>query len=212
MKLQTSLKIAAAMAGLVLAGSRPALAQTMPGFTNDYAPGLIGETYTGAEFGYLNRSDRTPEVMHRYGFIVSQPIDHELTRTDAAFRYSYLRGSANGIVGQTHELAASLLHYVPAGEVKPFLQGELGYAWARGLSHQNSAVFAGRVGVEILLAPRLAFTPFAQYRSTPAFHDDGWTWGGKLTRRFERAWSGSFGVQFDDSDGVEFTLGVQRRY
>jgi hypothetical protein len=170
MKLQTSLQLVATLLAL---GANPASAQMAP-MTNDHAPGLIGETYTGAEFGYRHHSDASPKVEHRYGFIVSRPIDQEIRNTDAAFRYNYTRGGANGVISQTHEFAASLLHYAPAGEVKPFLEGQLGWAWSRGATRQSSAVYSAGAGIELLLAPRLAFTPFARFRSAPQFHDDTW--------------------------------------
>lgn len=211
MKLQTSLKIAALAAGWLL-GARPLTAQTMPATSGEFAPGLIGDTYTGIEFGYTHRSDGPPDVLHRYGAIVSRPIDDELVHTDAAVRYNYTRSGANGLINQTHEFAASLLHYVPVGGAKPFLEGQLGLAWQRGAVHQSSVAYAAGAGVELLLAPRVALTPFAQFKSLPRFHDDVWNYGAKLTFRAERGWSVTVGVQFVDTDGAEFTLGVQRRY
>jgi hypothetical protein len=212
MKLQTSLKIAAAAAALCFGANRPVAAQTMATVPSDMAPGLIGETYTGVEFGYTHRTDGPPDVMHRYGAIVSQPINDELNHTDAAVRYNYTRSSANGILGQAHEFAASLLHYVPVGGVKPFIEGQLGFAWTRGATDGNSVMYAGTAGVEMLMSPRVALTPFAQFKSMPRLHDDVWNYGAKLTFRVERGWSASVGIHFVDADGAEFTLGIQRRY
>src|SRR5438128_1386588 len=106
MKLQTSLKIAAAAAVFLLGMNRPMGAQTMATMPSDTAPGLIGDTYTGVEFGYTHRTDGPPDVMHRFGAIVSRPINDELNHTDAAMRYNYTRSSANGLLRQTHEFAA----------------------------------------------------------------------------------------------------------
>jgi hypothetical protein len=201
----------AASLGLGFLSSAFAQAPSIP--VTDLAPGLLGSTYTGLDYGYTHHSSSAPNALHRWGFISSRPIYDELRNTDAAFRYNYTRGSSSGDLMQMHEVAASLQSYMIVGEAKPFVEGQVGWAWSRsGAGGQSGAMYSGTVGVELGVMPQVTFTPFLRFRSSPRFHADNWYYGAKLLRRFDVSWSGSVGLQLDDDSNAEFSIGVQRRF
>lgn len=173
---------------------------------------LLGQTYSAAEFGYTHHVESAPRALRRYGFVSSRPLV-EAQNVDAAFRYNYTRGSAFGVSGHQHDLAMSFTGYLPLAQVKPFVRGDLGWAWTKvGGVKDDSFVYLVGVGVEVPLAPRLALTPFLNFEEARQFHDRVWSAGGRLSYRVNRGWGATFAVQADDEHNIEYTFGVLRRF
>ncbi|HVS51789.1 MAG TPA: hypothetical protein VHD62_05485 [Opitutaceae bacterium] len=213
MKIKTSLKLA--LAGALLAGGATTamFAQSATPLSPADNGGLLGQEYTGVEFGYTHHVESAPAVLHRYGFVSSRPLVEAKENVDAAFRYNYTRGSAFGSLVTQHDVAVAFTGYLPLGTAKPFVEGDAGWAWQRGdVAHQSGFMYLIGAGVELAVAPRVAVAPFVNYTEAPRFHDHIWNFGARTSYRFDRTWSGTFTVDVDDQHNVEYAVGVQRRF
>jgi hypothetical protein len=210
MKSIPSLKLATFAA---LAAFCPVLAQSPVPMSSEESAGLIGQAYSGLEVGYVHHIESAPRALHHYSFVSSAPIGELGPTVDAAFRYDYVRGSMLGMTGHQHTVMASFLKYAPLDHSRPFVHADAGWLWQKSLG-QNESSFVYRVGagIEILLKPRLALTPYAVYRDARQVEERSWNFGAKLAHRMHRQWSGTLGVQFDDERNVEWSLGIQRRF
>jgi hypothetical protein len=213
MKIKPSVKLAISGALLALGVSASALAQSAAPVMNTDSGGLLGQTYTGVEFGYTHHVEGLPSVLHRYGFVSSRPLTEAKENVDAAFRYNYTRGSALGATATQHDVAVAFTGYLPLQNVKPFIEGDAGWVWSRGdAAHESSFLYLFGAGAEFALARQLALTPFVTYQEAPRFHDHVWNYGAKASYRFNRDWSSTLTVQADDQHNVEYAVGVQRRF
>jgi hypothetical protein len=210
MKTKPSLHCIVTVVGLALASALNA--NEVPQSNAD-SPGLLGKTYSGLEFGYTHHVEGAPDVLHRYGFVSSRPLAEAKENVDAAFRYNYTRGSAFGLHADQHDIAMGFTGYLPTPDAKPFIEGELGWAWTKvGGVKDNSLVYTLGAGVELRLNPRLSLAPFVQFQDAPQFHDRLWNFGARATHHFERGWSGTLTIQSDDAHNIEYALGVLRRF
>jgi len=207
MKTPSPLQLVLIAAGTLGAG--PLLAQS----AQDLSGGYLGETYTGVDLGYTHHVQGPPDVLHRYGFISSRAMPEEFRDVDGAFKYNYTRGSAPGLDFSQHDVAMALTGYRRLDRVTPYLEGDAGWSWAKtDGTHRNSFLYLVGAGAEIAPVPRASITPFFNYGETARFHSRVWHYGAKAGYRFERSWSASFTLQFDDPHNVEFAAGVQRRF
>jgi hypothetical protein len=178
---------------------------------SDSAYGLVGQNYSGLTFGYTHHVDGPPSVLHSFGFLANRPT--EVPNVDASFKYEYTTGSAFGVTGREHDLAIGATGYLPLAGFKPFLEGNVGWAFAKtgGVKNDSFAYLIG-VGAEFQVLPRLAVTPYVNYQEAPHFHDRVWNYGAKTTYRLAQEWSTTFAVQIDDEHNVEYKLGVNRHF
>jgi len=184
-----------------------AQAATSPAFRG----GLLGQTYSGIEAGYVRHHESAPRVMRRYGFISSRPMpDGE--NLDGRFRYNYTRGSTLGTEGQQHDFSIGVSRFFRNGPVAPFLEGDLGWGWARGGGRRaNSFIYQAKLGVETMLSTDVSLTPSISYQEARQFHDHTWNFGLKLAYRLNEGWATTLGTAIDDANNVEIALGVHRR-
>jgi hypothetical protein len=210
MKIPSSLHLLTVAAALA---AGPAFAQSPAMMSAEETGGLLGQTYSGLEFGYTHHIESAPRTLHRYGFISSKPIDDFGSNTDAAFRYDFMRGSGSGARFDQHELGISLLRYTVQGEVKPFVHADIGYLWQKaGAEREESFAYRLGAGVELKLKPRVSLTPFFSYRDARQVEQRSWNFGAKIAVRPDRRWSWSFAVQADDERNIEYAAGAQRRF
>lgn len=222
-KRNTSIKyliLTAAFAGLALSGS----AQTA---TNTPAPndlstatgtgyGLLGADYAGLEFGYTHHIDGAPSVLHRYGFVANRPATplSSGVNVDAMFKYNYTTGSDSGLHAWQHDAMIGATGYLNMARLKPFLEGNVGWAWTNNNFRTKNDSFAYLVGAgaEVQVAERFVITPYANYRETPHFHSHVWTYGTKAAYRLTRQWSGLVGGEIDENHNIEYRVGVNRHF
>jgi hypothetical protein len=190
MKITTSLPLVVLASLLALS---PASAQTTaPMVSADTSAGLLGQTYTGGEFAYTHHVESAPRTLRRYGFVSYRPLA--------------------GIANHEHDVTATLLRYWVQDTAKPFVHADLGWAWQKfGGAKDSSLLYRLGAGVELALKPRLAATPFLNYRETRNFDQRAWNFGLKIAYRMHQHWNSSFTVQVDDSSNIEYAIGLQRR-
>ncbi len=198
--------LAAWFIALVLGPAGAGLAQT------DAGAGLLGQTYSGIEFGYTHHVEAAPRALHRYGFVSSRPLV-EKENVDAAFLYNYTRGSAFGLGGQQHDLAMAFTGFLPHPEARPFARAELGWVWTRlGGIRESSFAYKVGVGVELPLSARVAVAPFVNYREITQAHDRGFQFGVRGHYRMNRLWHATLTFTADDAHNLDYAAGVQRRF
>lgn len=179
----------------------------------DDSPGLLGRTYSGLEFGYTHHVESAPRSLRRWGFVSNRPIIEEAQNVDAAFRYNYTRGSLVSGSQSQHDVAASFTGYLLRTEVKPFLRGDLGWAWTSGRGNsENGFMFVLGTGMELTLTPRLALTPYINYQDAPDLDERAVIFGARGVYRFHREWQGTLAVQIDDAHNLEYSVGLMRRF
>lgn len=212
MKIIHSLLLLSGSALLAFAALPCASAQVTPPVEGAFQGGLLGQNYSGIELGYVRHHQGPPRVMRRYGFVASRPIP-DGRDLDGIFRYNYTRGSTLGADGQQHDFAIGLAGYQAHGPVKPFLEGDIGWAWARAVgTRRNSFLYEVRTGVEMMLSSHVSLTPFVSYGESRQFHQRGWDFGLKAAFRLNAGWSTTLAVDIDEGRNVETGFGVQRRY
>lgn len=187
-------------------------AQPAP-LTPSFRGGLLGQDYSGIELAYVRHHEGAPRVLRRYGFIASRPMP-DAENLDGLFRYNYTRGSALGADGQQHDVSFGLSRYLRLGPIAPFLEGDIGWGWARGGTrrHANSFLYQAKVGVEIMLSDEISLTPSVSYQEARQFHDRAWNYGAKLAYRLNNNWATTVSAAIDDGSNFEAALGVHRRF
>lgn len=175
--------------------------------------GLLGRTYSGLEFGYTHHVEGPPGSLRRFGFVSSRPIVEEAQNVDAAFRYNYTRGSLAGGTWSRHDGAMSFTGYLPPAEARPFVRGDVGWVWSQGAGNsENAFQFLVGGGIEIVMTPRMALTPFIHYQDAPDLDERAVWFGAQTSYRFDRVWSGTFTLQIDNEHNIEYALGMMRRF
>jgi hypothetical protein len=210
MKIQTSIQLAGLAA--VFLGS-VAAAHAQVAVSDDLAPGLVGQKYTGIEYDYTHRTTGASRAVHHYAFVSNLPLP-ELHSIDGAFRYDYSRESAEGLVFHQHEVAMAFTGYMPQGDAKLFFEGDAGWAWRRtgGGGSQSGLVWRGVFGAEIPVMPRVMWTPYISYKEAAKLDSNAWRFGAKIARRFDHDWSGNLGLAFDDNRNAIWSAALQRRF
>lgn len=202
---------------LLLVSTTALLAAFTPGVsaqttaTPAFRGGLLGQTYSGLEVGYVRHHESAPRVLRRYGFIASRPMP-EADNLDGLFRYNYTRGSTLGTDGQQHDFSLGVARFFRNGPVAPFLEGDLGWGWARGGGvRKNSFLYQAKLGVELMLSTDVSLTPSISYQEARQFHDHAWNFGAKLAYRLNEGWASTLSAAMDDANNLEIALGVHRR-
>ncbi|MDO8541126.1 MAG: hypothetical protein Q7S40_11875 [Opitutaceae bacterium] len=208
MKTTTSLKLAT-LAALAAVGT--ALAQSGM-MAHDSGAGLLGQKFSGLEYGYTHHVDGPPHSLNRYAVVSQAPLP-EMVNLDGAFHYEYTRGSTGGITMARHDVRMGFTKFLSHGNAKPFLDVQAGWAWLKnGAMTDDSFAYQGTVGVELPINATLTATPYFRFEEAPHFRARAWSFGGKLGYRMHRNWSGTLAIQVDEDHNIEYSLGVQRRY
>jgi len=205
----------AASLGLALSaaaqGSATSSGMTTTAPATGSAYGLLGQNYAGVYFGYTDLDGGPPDVARSYGFVANRPS--EVPNVDALFKYEYSRVSAFGIKGREHDLAIGAVGYLPLSGVKPFIEGNVGWAFTKvGGAKSDSFFYLIGVGVEIQVLPRLALTPYVNYQEAPHFNAHQWGYGAKATYRLAQEWSTTAAIELSDDHDLTYRLGVNRHF
>lgn len=210
MKIIPSVQLAVATAFLCAGGL---FAQSTAAGTEN--AGLLGQKFTGVDFGYTHHVESAPKSLRRYGFVSQAPLA-ELTNVDAAFHYDFIRGSSLGLTNQTHRTYVSFTRYFEHRTVKPFAQAAAGWAWSKtGPVKEDSFFYRGVVGAEVGINPNVALTPFVSIEEAAnigGLGDRAWNIGAKLAYRLNRNWVPTLRVQIDDDDNIEYAVGMNYRF
>ena len=178
--------------------------------------GLLGQDYTGIEFGYTHHVDGPPSILHRYGFIANRPATplSSGVNIDGMFKYNYTTGSDSGLHAWQHDALIGARGYLNSGTIKPYVEGNAGWAWTNNNFHSKNDSFSYLLGAgaEFQVGPRWSLTPYVNYEEMPHFHSHTWTYGGKAAFRLAQAWSMVIGGEFDEDHNVESRLGFNRHW
>jgi hypothetical protein len=202
----------AAFVGLALNASAQGMSATAEptAFVPSSGYGLLGQDYAGFVFGYTQFDDGEPSSARTYGFIANRPT--EVANLDASFKYEYSRMNAFGLRGTSHDVSVGATAYRQLSNFKPFVQGNVGWAFAKtGGFKDDSFFYVATAGAEFQVMTRLAVAPYVSYSEAPHFHSRGFDFGVKAAYRFNQQWGGIVAVQFDD-DYIDYRIGVNRHF
>jgi hypothetical protein len=175
------------------------------------AYGLLGQNYAGVTFGYTDLDKGPPNDLVSYGFIANRPS--EVPNLDASFKYEYSRASAFGINAREHDLAVGATGFLPLADFKPFLEGNVGWAFLKaGSVKSDSFTYLIGAGAEFQVVPRLAVTPYVNFQEAPHLHARMWSYGVKATYRLAQEWSTTVALELNDDHDVGYKIGVNRHF
>jgi hypothetical protein len=212
------LLVSLAAVGLALSVPAQGTATTSSGMATTSASGsgsaygLLGQNYAGVYFGYTDIDKGPPDAARSYGFIANRPS--EVPNVDALFKYEYTRMSAFGVNYREHDFAIGGVGYLPLAGVKPFIEGNLGWAFAKagGGAKSDSFTYLIGVGAEFQLLSRLAVSPYVNYQEATHFNSHQWNYGVKATYRIAQEWSGTVAVERNDDHDMTYRFGVNRHF
>jgi hypothetical protein len=143
--------------------------------TPEAAPtyGLLGESYSGVDFGYLKNSG-SPGEYRDYGFASNTNFQREDDwGLDGGFNYDYTTGDGNGFHDYRNEFEFGGTGFLSDSWGRPFVGLGAGWAWqhAGGISH-GSFAYSARAGVEFQVLRRLVLTPYIEYQAEPRLHNN----------------------------------------
>ena len=118
-----------------------------------------------------------------------------------------------GATRSVHDVAASFVGYLPFTDARPFVRGDLGWAWSKGAGNsENAFQFLVGAGVELVMTPRIALTPYINYQDAPDMDERAVWFGAQTSYRLDRSWTGTATVQIDNAHNIEYALGMMRRF
>jgi hypothetical protein len=178
--------------------------------------GLLGQDYAGLEFGYTHHVDGPPSVLHRYGFIANRPAAPMSSgvNVDAMFKYNYTTGSDSGLHAWEHDALIGARGFLNFANVKPFVEGNAGWAWTNNnfKTKNDSFAYVLGTGAEFQVGQRVAVAPYVNYEEMPHFHSHEWSYGAKASLRVAREWSAILGGEMDEDHNIEYRVGWNRHF
>lgn len=183
---------------------------TTPVYGSSY--GLLGQDYAGVTFGYTDLDRGPAHVVHSYGFHANRPT--QVPNLDAAFKYEYSRLSAFGNRVTEHDVAIGATKFLTLAQFKPFLEGNVGWAFLKNSfgGRADSFFYLAGIGAEFQALPRLAVAPYVNYQEAPHLHARNWNYGAKATYRVTQQWSGTVVLELNDDSDLTFKIGVNRHF
>lgn len=174
--------------------------------------GLLGETYAGLTYSYLNL-DSSPSHADGFGFQYSQPLNPGL---DGVLTYDWVQSglvAGSRLNQQTIGGAVRAFTYARRWG-KPYVEAGVGYSWIKFAgAKDNSLVWGIAVGSEFQIAPAFAVTPFLQFQDAPDLAGGStWNLGVKANYWIDRQWAFSGGLTVDDDHNATFTIGTNFRF
>jgi hypothetical protein len=170
--------------------------------------GLLGDSYSGVNFGYLKNSG-SPAEYRDYGFVSNTNLQKEDDwGIDGGFNYDYLTGDSQGFHDYRNEFEFGATGFLSDSWGRPFLGVGAGWAWqhAGGISHSSFA-YSSEAGVEFQVLRRLVLSPYIEYQAEPRLHNNLapavnfpnrlWNFGVMATYRLTSRVSASAGIDVD---------------
>jgi opacity protein-like surface antigen len=183
----------------------------------DPGPGLVGTNYSELSFGYQKQGG-DPSILRDYELISNGNVYRQgMLGADAIFTYDYLDGSANGFDDRRDEAQLGLTGFMLESWGKPFITGEVGYAWERAADvSRKSFAYTGIAGIEFQVLRNLAVSPFIEYQAEPHLYNHEVPaadldnhlvdFGVKATYRFSRNWNTSLSADLDQHSDRDWGL------
>ncbi|WP_438480558.1 hypothetical protein [Oleiharenicola lentus] len=207
-----SLVTAAALSLTMVASAQSQrAAEAAPSITSD-GQGLIGQTYAGVTYSYINIEDSSVHA-DSYGFQYNQGLSSGL---DGRLTYDYTQsGKISGTRIKEQTFGAALRAFSNAYSWgKPYIEGGAGYIWQKYANVKDDSFYwqvSG--GVELQLAPAFTLTPFVQYADAPDLGSEGvWNFGAKANYWVNSEWAVTAGIVRDDDKNTTYTLGTNFRF
>lgn len=216
---QTKLKsfILAAAVSLGLASS--AFAQNagtqVPNPANgDLSGGLLGASYAGVSFDYLDLRDGPPSAGRGFTLTLNQAMNPGF---DTKLSLDYAKASAFGINANQKNLFASLVSFEKIAGATGYVELGAGWTWFKaGPFSDNSFAFVVGTGAEFQVAQALTVTPYLNFVRRTGFNDSEYDLGVKAAYRVTQHWDLTAKVQQNfvrkDSDVTVFSIGANYRY
>jgi len=188
-----------------------------PATAADTAPslvdsGLIGRSYAGASYGFLNL-DGTRADAHALTFDYNRPVDAHLDTFAQVRLYRSDRLPGGRDVAQ--ELGFGARFHTRYGMLKPYWDLGLGWAWAKGPGgfRDNTFTWQTALGVEIPVVTGLSVAPYARYGDAIDFRDgDSWRYGVKGNYWVNPRTAILAGLERADQESWEYRVGVNYRF
>jgi hypothetical protein len=187
-----------------MSASQPAVAapQAAPSY------GLLGDAYSGLNFGYLKNSG-SPGEYRDYGFVSNTNLEKEDGwGIDGNFNYDYTTGDALGFHDYRNEFEFGATGFLADSWGRPFLGVGAGWAWERaGGDKRSSFAYSSEAGIEFQVLRRLVLTPYLKYQAEPRLHNNAapianfpnrvWNFGLMATYRLTPRLSATVGLDVD---------------
>jgi hypothetical protein len=174
--------------------------------------GLLGETYAGLSYSYLNL-DSSPAHADGFGFQYNQPLNSGL---DGILTYDWTQsGLVAGSRLNQQTIGGALRAFSQSRRWgKPYVEAGVSYAWTKFAGMKdNSLIWGIAIGAEIQLATAFAVTPFIQYQNAPDLASGSvWNLGVKANYWIDRQWALTGAIIRDDDHNTTFTLGTNFRF
>ena len=174
--------------------------------------GLLGQTYAGLNYSYINLDD-APVNGQNFGFEYNQALNAGL---DGVLTYDWTQSNLfAGDRARQQTLGGALRAFSTSYSWgKPYVEGGVGYTWTKyaGTS-ENSIVWEAAVGSEFQLAPKVTLTPYIQYTDAPDLDNSGtWNFGVKANYWVNSQWGVHGGIATTDDHDAIYTVGTHFRF
>lgn len=206
----TSILLAAAALGLTASIARAA--DTAPAAPATESIGLLGQTYAGLTYSYINLNS-SPVNAESFGFEYNQPLN---TGFDAVFHYD--RAQTGVVLGdRAHEQNLDLAlraFSLSQSWGKPYVEAGVGYDWTKyaGVKDHSYNWIAG-AGVEFQALPSLTITPFVRWVRATGYDDHNQVnYGVKANYWVTKQWALTAGIDRNDDKDMTYKVGVNVRF
>ena len=174
--------------------------------------GLLGQTYAGLNYSYINFDD-APVNGQNFGFEYNQALNAGL---DGVLTYDWTQSNLfAGDRAKQQTLGGALRAFSTSYSWgKPYAEAGIGYTWTKYAgTHDNSFVWEAAVGSEFQLAPKVTLTPYIQYTDAPDLSSSGtWNFGVKANYWVNSQWGVHGGITTTDDHDTAFTVGTHFRF
>lgn len=177
--------------------------------------GLLGSSYAGVTWHYLDLHGGPPGVAHGASADVNVAL---APRLDLGVGYDWLRARAGGVSSYEDKLDLSLTGYLRQGWGTPYFKAGTGYAWRHGTfaGRRGSWGVAAEAGAEFAVAPAFAVAPFVAWDRETGFNRNQLHYGARASWRVTREWSVTAAARYIDAtravDRGVYSLGVNYHF
>lgn len=173
--------------------------------------GMLGERYTGVDYGYTHLHDSVFDDLNGFALRYNQPLGPGI---DFSLGYEWGRSdSVNGIRAKASEVTASATWFTDYNGMRPFIEPGVGWTWSKaGPGKSDSFLYFVGAGAEFQISPRWVVTPFAQFVDATDYSGSTWNFGAKTAYRLNESWGLNAEVVTDDDSNTGFKLGVNYHF
>jgi hypothetical protein len=208
---KTLILAAAATLGLVTFAAAQAANVAPANPAASTAKGLLGQTYSGVTFDYLQLKDGPPSAARGFTVTYNQVMNDGF---DGTINYQLTRAQANGDHYTRNRLDFDLTGFSTSTAFgKPFVVAGAGWEWNRGFGvSENSFTYLVGTGIEFQAAPPVAVTPYINFVRATGFNKNETEYGVKASYRITSQWSAVAKIQYNDithePNNTQYSLGV----